>query len=54
MVTDNDPGGPADADALARRLHHDMAGALELSTVYLGERVGLYRALAAWSAGTTW
>jgi 2-polyprenyl-3-methyl-5-hydroxy-6-metoxy-1,4-benzoquinol methylase len=47
MVTDNDPGAAADADALARRLRHDMAGALELFTVYLGERLGLYRALAA-------
>ena len=47
MVTDNDPGDAADADALARRLRHDMAGALELFTVYLGERLGLYQALAA-------
>jgi 2-polyprenyl-3-methyl-5-hydroxy-6-metoxy-1,4-benzoquinol methylase len=43
------PGGPADpadpAAALAERLFHDMVGALELFTVYLGERLGLYRAL---------
>ena len=39
-------GGPADpAAALAERLFHDMVGALELFTVYLGERLGLYRAL---------
>jgi 2-polyprenyl-3-methyl-5-hydroxy-6-metoxy-1,4-benzoquinol methylase len=51
MVTDNTPaaaGGPMDAsDDLARRLRRDMVGALELLTVYLGERLGLYRALAA-------
>ena len=34
------------AAALADRLFHDMIGALELFTVYLGERLGLYRALA--------
>jgi hypothetical protein len=39
-------GGPADAaDALAARLRHDVVGALELFTVYLGERLGLYQAL---------
>ncbi len=32
-------------EALAERLFHDAAGALELYTVYLGERLGLYRAL---------
>jgi ubiquinone/menaquinone biosynthesis C-methylase UbiE len=57
MVTDNNPAGqgghggqgdPADAEvALSRRLRHDMVCALELFTVYLGERLGLYRALAA-------
>ena len=35
-----DPG-----DELAERLFRDAAGALELYTVYLGERLGLYRAL---------
>ena len=34
------------ADALARRLFVDALGALELYTVYVGERLGLYRALA--------
>jgi 2-polyprenyl-3-methyl-5-hydroxy-6-metoxy-1,4-benzoquinol methylase len=34
------------ADALARRLFADALGALELYTVYVGERLGLYRALA--------
>ena len=39
-------GGPEDvAAALAGRLRHDVVGALELFTVYLGERLGLYRAL---------
>jgi 2-polyprenyl-3-methyl-5-hydroxy-6-metoxy-1,4-benzoquinol methylase len=51
MAMDDDlpgPGDPADpAAALAERLRHDMVGALELFTVYLGERLGLYRALAA-------
>src|SRR5215468_8967814 len=51
MVTDNSlagQGGPADAAAaLSQRLRHDMVCALELFTVYLGERLGLYRALAA-------
>jgi hypothetical protein len=49
MTTQNDHGqGPqADtAEALASRLRRDMVGALELFTVYLGERLGLYRALA--------
>jgi hypothetical protein len=48
MATDgNPPDDPADAAAAqARRLRHDMVGALELFTVYLGERLGLYRALA--------
>jgi 2-polyprenyl-3-methyl-5-hydroxy-6-metoxy-1,4-benzoquinol methylase len=36
-----------DPEALAGRLFRDMAGALELLTVYLGERLGLYRALHA-------
>jgi hypothetical protein len=34
-------------DDLADRLFRDMAGALELLTVYLGERLGLYQALHA-------
>jgi SAM-dependent methyltransferase len=41
-----DPGHPADSTAaLAERLFHDVVGALELFTVYLGDRLGLYRAL---------
>lgn len=48
MTSDSGRGGPADpAAALADRLFHNMIGALELFTVYLGERLGLYRALAA-------
>jgi 2-polyprenyl-3-methyl-5-hydroxy-6-metoxy-1,4-benzoquinol methylase len=50
MATDKTRGGqrhPADpAAALAGRLFGDVVGALELFTVYLGERLGLYRALA--------
>jgi ubiquinone/menaquinone biosynthesis C-methylase UbiE len=49
MATDSSPAGqrgPADpAAVLADRLFHDVVGALELFTVYLGERLGLYRAL---------
>jgi 2-polyprenyl-3-methyl-5-hydroxy-6-metoxy-1,4-benzoquinol methylase len=38
--------GPEDrAAALAERLFRDAAGTLEIYTVYLGERLGLYRAL---------
>jgi hypothetical protein len=57
MTTD---GGPADqgdpaggtdgtdaTEALTRRLRRDMVAALEVFTIYLGERLGLYRALAA-------
>jgi hypothetical protein len=50
MTTESSPpgqGGPADpAAALADRLFHDVIGALELFTVYLGERLGLYGAMA--------
>jgi 2-polyprenyl-3-methyl-5-hydroxy-6-metoxy-1,4-benzoquinol methylase len=42
-----DRHAPADpAGVLADRLLQDAIGALELYTVYLGERLGLYRALA--------
>jgi 2-polyprenyl-3-methyl-5-hydroxy-6-metoxy-1,4-benzoquinol methylase len=51
MATDRGQREQADASdasaALAARLRHEMVGALELFTVYLGERLGLYRALAA-------
>ena len=40
-------GQPGDPAALADRLFRDMTGALELLTVYLGERLGLYQALHA-------
>ena len=40
-------GQPGDPAALADRLFRDMTGALELLTVYLGERLGLYQALYA-------
>ena len=49
MTTDSNPpgqSGPADpTTALADRLFHDVIGALELFTVYLGERLGLYQEL---------
>jgi 2-polyprenyl-3-methyl-5-hydroxy-6-metoxy-1,4-benzoquinol methylase len=44
------PGDPA---ALADRLFRDMTGALELLTVYLGERLGLYQALHAGGPATS-
>jgi hypothetical protein len=40
-------GQPGDPAALADRLFRDMTGALELLTVYVGERLGLYQALYA-------
>ena len=39
------PGELGDPAALTGRLFRNMVGALELLTVYLGERLGLYRAL---------
>jgi hypothetical protein len=51
MKTGSGPAGrhgAADpAAALAERLFRDVIGTLELFTVYLGERLGLYRALAS-------
>src|SRR5215216_3399314 len=42
-----DPGLDVDrTEALRERLFGDALGALELYTIYLGERLGLYRALA--------
>ena len=41
------PEQPGDPGSLTGRLFRDMAGALELLTVYLGERLGLYQALHA-------
>src|SRR5687768_17174748 len=49
MKPDGSPADPPPEDrtqALIDRLFHDQIGALELFTVYLGERLGLYRALA--------
>ena len=53
-------GAPADAPpegdrtkALVERLFQDAVGALELYTVYLGERLGLYRALAEGGPATS-
>jgi 2-polyprenyl-3-methyl-5-hydroxy-6-metoxy-1,4-benzoquinol methylase len=52
MEASSDPSGqagppdpPDPAAALAERLFRDMTGALELFTVYLGDRLGLYQAL---------
>src|ERR1700691_6711291 len=50
MTTQNGEAGQGQqadaAEPLTARLRRDMVGALELFTVYLGERLGLYRALA--------
>jgi ubiquinone/menaquinone biosynthesis C-methylase UbiE len=40
-------------EALVERLFQDTVGALELYTVYLGERLGLYRALAEGGPATS-
>jgi hypothetical protein len=57
MGADSGPQGqrrPADpAAALAERLFQDVTGALELFTVYLGDRLGLYRALHAGGPATS-
>ncbi len=45
-------GIPGDPAALADRLFRNLAGALELLTVYLGERLGLYQALQAGGPAT--
>lgn len=39
-----------EANALAGRLFRNATGTLELYAVYLGERLGLYRALAGGEA----
>lgn len=57
MATESDltsRGDPDDATAaLAERLHRDATGALELFTVYLGQRLGLYQALEAGGPATS-
>ena len=40
-------------EVLADRLFRDAAGALELYTIYLGERLGLYRALHEGGSATS-
>ena len=48
MTTDRplDAAAEARRDALAGQLFAAVLGSLELQAVYLGERLGLYRALA--------
>jgi 2-polyprenyl-3-methyl-5-hydroxy-6-metoxy-1,4-benzoquinol methylase len=46
-------GGGDRTRALGERLFKDAVGALELYTVYLGERLGLYRALAEGGPATS-
>ena len=49
-----DPGPDVDrTEALRERLFGNAVGALELYTIYLGERLGLYRALAENGAATS-
>jgi 2-polyprenyl-3-methyl-5-hydroxy-6-metoxy-1,4-benzoquinol methylase len=43
---DGDGGLTDAAEALVERMFRNLTGALELYTVYLGERLGLYRAMA--------
>ncbi|HEX3198473.1 MAG TPA: hypothetical protein VHR39_13075, partial [Propionibacteriaceae bacterium] len=52
--TAGDPGPAVDrTEALRERLFGNAVGALELYTIYLGERLGLYRALAEGGAATS-
>jgi hypothetical protein len=52
--TAGDPGADVDrTEALRERLFGNAVGALELYTIYLGERLGLYRALAESGAATS-
>jgi SAM-dependent methyltransferase len=57
MTNEETPTAAANEDgatlALIERLHHDAIGALELYTVYLGEQLGLYRALADAGSATS-
>src|SRR5438046_10059905 len=46
-------GEHGDPAVLADRMFRDMTGALELLTVYLGERLGLYQALHAGGPATS-
>jgi 2-polyprenyl-3-methyl-5-hydroxy-6-metoxy-1,4-benzoquinol methylase len=46
-------GEPGESAALADRLFRNMVGALELLTVYLGERLGLYQALHSGGPATS-
>jgi 2-polyprenyl-3-methyl-5-hydroxy-6-metoxy-1,4-benzoquinol methylase len=52
--TAGDPRADVDrTEALSERLFGNAVGALELYTIYLGERLGLYRALAESGAATS-
>jgi predicted O-methyltransferase YrrM len=52
--TGGDPAPEVDrTEALQERLFGNAVGALELYTIYLGERLGLYRALAESGAATS-
>jgi len=53
MGTEEHRAEPGDPAGLAGRLFRDMTGALELLTVYLGERLGLYQALYAGGPATS-
>jgi 2-polyprenyl-3-methyl-5-hydroxy-6-metoxy-1,4-benzoquinol methylase len=52
-AADGSRGRDDGSDALVDRLFQDAAGALELYTIYLGERLGLYRALAEGGPATS-
>jgi hypothetical protein len=52
--TAGDPGPDVDrTETLRERLFGDALGALEIYTIYLGERLGLYRALAEGGPATS-
>jgi 2-polyprenyl-3-methyl-5-hydroxy-6-metoxy-1,4-benzoquinol methylase len=53
MGAEKHQAAPGDPAALADRLFRNLAGALELLTIYQGERLGLYQALHAGGPATS-
>src|SRR5262245_33692670 len=53
MTLEEAPVRPFDSEALVGRLFEQTLGAFELMTVYIGDRLGLYRALDLDGAATS-
>jgi len=53
MGAEKHQAAPGDPAALADRLFRNLAGALELLTIYQGERLGLYQTLHAGGPATS-